>query len=165
MIEHSTEAKLAALAAQVGQRLLALGLMVAPAESCTGGWVAKTLTDVAGSSAWLDRGFVTYSNAAKVEMLGVSAETLDAHGAVSEAVVREMVRGALQHSCAQVAVAISGIAGPGGGTADKAVGTVWLAWGREGSEPVARRRHFAGDREQVRAQSVEAALDGLLALL
>lgn len=165
MIDDVAQAALAALAAEVGERLAAVGMMLATAESCTGGWVAKSLTDIAGSSAWLDRGFVTYSNAAKVEMLGVSPATLEAHGAVSEAVALEMVRGALQHSRAQVALAITGIAGPGGGTSEKPVGTVWLAWGREGGEAIARCEHLAGDRGQVRAQSVRAALAGVLSLL
>ncbi|NEV63276.1 nicotinamide-nucleotide amidase [Thiorhodococcus minor] len=165
MIDDGTITELPALAAAVGERLLSLGMMLATAESCTGGWAAKSLTDIAGSSAWLERGFVTYSNAAKVEMLGVSAASLDTHGAVSEAVALEMVRGALRHSRAQVALSITGIAGPGGGGAEKPVGTVWLAWGREGAESIARREHFAGDREQVRAQSVRAALEGVLRLL
>lgn len=165
MSEQVTEQALASLAAELGRRLQALGLMVATAESCTGGWVAKTLTDIAGSSAWLDRGFVTYSNAAKQDMLGVRAETLNAVGAVSEAVVREMAEGALARSRADLTVAISGIAGPGGGTSDKPVGTVWLAWARQGGESLARRFQFGGDRAQVRAQSVRAALEGLLKLL
>src|SRR3990170_6882256 len=117
------------LAAQVGALLKAHGLMLATAESCTGGGVAQAITDVAGSSAWFERGFVTYSNLAKQQMLGVSEATLKQYGAVSEAVVREMVAGALKNSTAQVALAVSGIAGPDGGTADKPVGTVWFAWG------------------------------------
>ncbi|MBK1720767.1 nicotinamide-nucleotide amidase [Thiocystis violacea] len=165
MIEQALEVRLGSLATRVGERLQAFGFMLATAESCTGGWVAKVVTDIAGSSAWFDRGFVTYSNAAKQDMLGVRAETLDTHGAVSAAVVREMVLGALQRSRSQLAVAISGIAGPGGGSADKPVGTVWMAWGRIGQEPVVRCLPIAGDREQVRARAVQAALEGVLELL
>jgi nicotinamide-nucleotide amidase len=136
--------------------------MLATAESCTGGWIAKTLTDVAGSSAWFERGFVTYHNRAKVEMLGVSTDTLARYGAVSEAVVREMAQGALAHSGAELAVSVSGVAGPGGGTAAKPVGTVWLAWARAGAATRATDFVFEGDREAVRRQAVEAALVGLL---
>jgi len=136
--------------------------MIATAESCTGGWVAKALTDVAGSSAWFERGFVTYSNAAKHEMLGVRAAVIEAQGAVSEAVVCEMVRGAIANSRADMALAVSGIAGPGGGTAEKPVGTVWFAWGRSGGTPVARMLHFDGGREQVRRQAALAAMQGAL---
>ncbi|MDE2311380.1 MAG: nicotinamide-nucleotide amidohydrolase family protein, partial [Betaproteobacteria bacterium] len=117
------------LAAQVGGLLKAQGLMLATAESCTGGGVAQAITDVAGSSAWFERGFIAYSNQAKQQMLGVSEATLNQHGAVSEATVREMAAGALQRSGAHVALAVSGIAGPDGGTPDKPVGTVWFAWG------------------------------------
>jgi nicotinamide-nucleotide amidase len=153
------------LARRLGERLLARGWMAATAESCTGGWIAKTLTDVAGSSAWFDRGFVTYTNEAKQDLLGVRGETLAAHGAVSEATVREMVAGALARSRAAVAVAVSGIAGPTGGTPDKPVGTVWLAWG--GSAGTIRAEHcrFEGDREAVRRQAVAQALAGLDGLL
>jgi nicotinamide-nucleotide amidase len=139
--------------------------MLATAESCTGGWIAKAATDVAGSSAWLERGFVTYSNAAKEEMLGVRAETLVAHGAVSGPTVLEMVAGALERSRAQVAVAVSGIAGPGGGNSEKPVGTVWLAWSVPGRAPWAERRWLAGDRDRVRRQTVRLALEGLVAAL
>jgi len=128
------------------------------AESCTGGWVAKACTDLAGSSAWFDRGFVTYSNESKQELLGVSAQTLALHGAVSEQTVREMVAGALASSRAQWALAISGIAGPGGGSAGKPVGTVWVAWGGPGGWLLARDYRFAGDRDAVRRQAVETAL-------
>lgn len=131
------------------------------AESCTGGWIAKVLTDRAGSSAWFDRGFVTYSNVSKQDMLGVLPETLESHGAVSRETVLEMAGGALANSAAQLSVAVSGIAGPAGGSADKPVGTVWLAWGApEGVEAVCE--HFSGDREQVRIKTVERALRGLL---
>jgi nicotinamide-nucleotide amidase len=152
------------LAQRLAEDLVHQGRMLAVAESCTGGWLAKCLTDVAGSSAWFERGFVTYTNAAKREMLGVSAATLDEHGAVSEAVVREMAQGVLANSPADVAVAISGIAGPGGGTPDKPVGTVCFAWAaRDGLEEVVTRR-FDGDRDAVRRQAVQYALARLLDL-
>ena len=135
------------------------------AESCTGGWIAEVVTATAGSSAWFDRGFVTYSNAAKQEMLGVGSDTLARHGAVSEQTVREMATGALAHSHAQVAVAVSGVAGPAGGSADKPVGMVCLAWAIVDRPPRAATRHFDGDRESVRRQTVEGALEELVALL
>jgi len=156
---------LSQLADRLGARLAERGWQLAAAESCTGGWIAKTLTDVAGSSAWFDRGFVTYSNQAKQEMLGVRADTLAAHGAVSEAVVREMAEGALSHSRAQLAVSVSGIAGPGGGSPDKPVGTVWIAWTGAGMATRARPYCFDGDRDAVRRQAVETALQGLLDVL
>jgi nicotinamide-nucleotide amidase len=139
--------------------------LVATAESCTGGWLAKCLTDTAGSSGWFERGFVTYSNAAKQELLGVTGATLEAHGAVSEPTVLAMAQGALAHSRAQVAVAISGIAGPGGAVAGKPVGTVCFAWCEAGGRSRVETRRLAGDRNGVRAQSVRHALDGLLDLL
>ncbi len=153
------------LAAQIGGALRAHGLMLATAESCTGGGVAQAITSVAGSSAWFERGFVTYSNLSKQQMLGVSEATLRERGAVSEAAVREMVAGALQHSDAQVALAVSGIAGPDGGTPDKPVGTVWFAWGIRNGLTLSRVHHLAGDRAEVRAQSVRIALQGVLDLL
>lgn len=137
------------------------GWWLACAESCTGGGIAAALTDVAGSSAWFDRGFVSYSNLAKQDMLGVSPDTLARCGAVSRETVTEMATGALARSRAQLGVAVSGIAGPGGGTPDKPVGTVWIAWAR-GAEVWATREHFEGDRAQVRAATVDAALKGLL---
>lgn len=158
-------AELETLAQTLGRRLRAAGLMLTTAESCTGGWIAKVVTDIPGSSGWLDRGFITYSNAAKQEMLGVAAATLERRGAVSEAVVREMVLGALARSRARVAVAVSGIAGPGGGTVEKPVGTVCFAWALSGREPVTRGERFDGDREAVRRQSVRRALEGLIGLL
>ena len=157
--------ELTRLAARVGECLRERGWRLATAESCTGGWVAKTITDIAGSSDWFDRGFVTYSNAAKQQMLGVDAGLIEVHGAVSAPVVRAMVTGALAHSQAEVALAVSGIAGPGGGSPEKPVGTVWFAWGQMGSGSVTRRECFAGDREAVRAQAVRTALFGLLAYL
>ena len=140
--------------------------MLVTAESCTGGWIAKALTDIPGSSQWFDRGFVTYSNAAKHQLLGVPEDLLERHGAVSEAVVRAMTEGALRHAEARIAVAVSGIAGPDGGTPDKPVGTVWIAWGAsETDQVVARRYAFDGDRERVRRQAVATALEGVLELL
>ncbi|GAB6067299.1 nicotinamide-nucleotide amidase [Methylothermus subterraneus] len=150
------------LASQVGALLQRRGWLLVTAESCTGGWIAKCVTDVAGSSAWFDRGFVTYSNAAKTELLGVRAETLDRYGAVSEETVQEMALGALARSRAQVAVAVSGIAGPAGGTPDKPVGLVWLAWQVQGEPCRTCRLQFAGNRESVRRQAVRAALEGIL---
>jgi nicotinamide-nucleotide amidase len=145
--------------------LFANGWMLATAESCTGGWLAKVCTDLAGSSGWFERGFVTYSNEAKQDMLGVKAETLAQHGAVSEAVTAEMAIGALRHSRAQVGVSVSGIAGPGGGTATKPVGTVCFGWAVQGGEVRTATRHFQGDREAVRAQAVQYALSGVLQAL
>jgi len=146
---------------QLGGLLQRRGWWLACAESCTGGGIAAALTDVAGSSAWFDRGFVTYSNEAKQEMLGVSAETLAHHGAVSRETVLEMARGALAHSRAQLSVAVSGIAGPTGGTPDKPVGTVWIAWATaDGGSAVCE--HFPGDRAAVRAATIDSALNGLV---
>ncbi len=153
------------LAAQVGGALKAHGLMLATAESCTGGAVAMAITDVTGSSAWFERGFITYANEAKQEMLGVAQETIIRHGAVSEAVVREMVAGALRHSHAQVALAVSGIAGPTGGTPEKPVGTVWFAWGFKGGQCVAQLHRLSGNRTAIRAQSVHIALQGVMNLM
>lgn len=155
------------LAAQVGGALKAHGLMLATAESCTGGGVAEAVTSVAGSSLWFERGFVTYSNLSKQQMLGVSEAALAQHGAVSEAVVREMVAGAVAHSGAQVALAISGIAGPDGGTPDKPVGTVWFAWGIKNTalHVQVQRRQIPGNRAEVRAHAVRIALQGVLDLL
>ena len=153
------------LAAQVGGLLKSHGLMLATAESCTGGGVAQAITDVAGSSAWFERGFITYSNLAKQQMLDVSEATLIQHGAVSEAAVREMVAGALTNGAAQVALAVSGIAGPEGGTPDKPVGTVWFAWGIKHGATHAQRHQINGNRAEVRAQSVHIALQGVLDLL
>lgn len=160
-----TEASLREQARLLGERLLASGQTLATAESCTGGWISKTCTDIAGSSAWFDCGIAAYSYEAKQALLGVRPETLLRHGAVSEETVLEMVSGALIHSGAGVAVAVTGIAGPSGGTPDKPVGTVWLAWKRRGGYPRMRCLHFAGDREAVRRQTVAAALAGLLEIL
>ena len=160
MIEADDQ-RLAELSVRLGEALLKNGMMLCAAESCTGGWVAKVVTDTAGSSGWFDRGFVTYANEAKTDMLGVAEETLAAHGAVSERVVREMALGALARSRAGVSVAISGVAGPSGGSAEKPVGTVWFAWARSG-EVVARQVRLPGDRDAVRRQSVALALQGIL---
>ncbi len=150
---------------QLSRQLLERTKRVATAESCTAGWIAKSLTDPAGSSSWFERGFVTYSNESKEEMLGVQQQTLIEQGAVSEATVREMVEGALQHSRADLAVAVSGIAGPSGGTDEKPVGLVWFGWQCRG-EPVQTASHiFEGDREAVRAQTVVMALQGLSRLI
>jgi nicotinamide-nucleotide amidase len=157
--------QLAVLAEALGKALLERGLTMSAAESCTGGWIAKAVTDIPGSSGWFDRGFVTYSNEAKQEMLGVDPGTLAEHGAVSEATVLEMVSGALERSRADLAVAVSGVAGPAGGSAEKPVGTVWLAWARCGGQAVARHVRFDGDREAVRLQAVVAALGGFMSLL
>ncbi|MDI9246001.1 nicotinamide-nucleotide amidase [Marinobacter sp. CHS3-4] len=138
---------------------------IATAESCTGGWVAKVLTDRAGSSAYTLAGLVTYSNDAKRELLGVTEASLENHGAVSEPVVREMVAGALATTGADVAVSISGVAGPDGGTEDKPVGTVWFAWGNSPSDTEAVVEHFSGDRDEVRRQAVLFALQGVEAYL
>ena len=153
------------LAEKVGAALKARNLMMAAAESCTGGWIGQAVTMVPGSSKWFDRGYVTYTNDAKQEMLGVSAKTLDAFGAVSEQTVREMAAGALAMSRSQVAVAVSGIAGPDGGSQTKPVGTVLLAWAKKGGSIEARAMHFHGDRDAVRRETVIAALEGMLALL
>jgi nicotinamide-nucleotide amidase len=154
-----------ALAEKLGARLKARGAMLVTAESCTGGWVAEAVTAIGGSSEWFERGFVTYSNAAKVEMLGVRAETLARHGAVSEETAREMAAGALNNSRGSVALAITGVAGPTGGSPAKPVGTVCFAWALQGRPASAETRHFAGDRESVRRQSVEHALARVLELL
>ncbi|HEX7417056.1 MAG TPA: nicotinamide-nucleotide amidase [Steroidobacteraceae bacterium] len=156
------DAALRALAARVGEQLLAAGHTLVTAESCTGGWIAKALTDVAGSSRWFEGGFVTYSNAAKIRDLGVSIGALRTDGAVSELVAREMAAGALRLSSADFALAVTGIAGPDGGSTLKPVGTVWFAIARrdgELTEVEARVQHFAGDREAVRRKSVQFALD------
>lgn len=156
---------LLARAEQLGRALQAGHQSVVTAESCTGGWIAKLITDVAGCSAWFEAGIVAYSYEAKQALLGVRAETLLREGAVSEETALEMVSGALIRSGADLAVAVTGIAGPSGGTEDKPVGSVWIAWTQRGGYPVARLFHFDGDREAVRRRTVAAALDGLLALV
>ncbi|WP_312144489.1 MULTISPECIES: CinA family protein [Stutzerimonas stutzeri subgroup] len=151
------------LAAQLGDALQRLGAQVSTAESCTGGGIAEAITRIAGSSAWFEAGYITYSNAQKTRQLGVPAELFKQVGAVSAEVVQAMARGAQRNSGARFAVAVSGIAGPGGGTAEKPVGTVWIAWADD-SHVQAQRYLFTGDREAVREQTVVAALQGLLAL-
>ncbi|KFN18481.1 nicotinamide-nucleotide amidase [Aeromonas bestiarum] len=159
------DAEIEQLATELGLALSQRGWLAATAESCTGGGVATAITDIAGSSGWFDRGFVTYTNEAKQQMLGVSDQSLREQGAVSEAVVLEMARGALAHSSAAISVAISGIAGPGGATEDKPVGTVWFAWADRSGRHHSLLARFDGDRRQVRQQAVRQALAGLLALL
>jgi len=159
-----TEETLEALSRRLGAVLAAGDWRMAVAESCTGGGIAQTVTDVSGSSAWFDRGFVTYTNDAKHQMLGVSEETLDTHGAVSSAVAEAMVTGALTHSAATIAVAVTGIAGPGGGTDEKPVGMVWFAWARRGFPPEVRVKQLAGDRGEVREAAVRVALEGIIEL-
>ena len=154
-----TDSELMQLSEQVGQALKARGATVTTAESCTGGWVAKTLTDIAGSSAWFERGFVTYSNEAKSQMIGVSEATLLEHGAVSEPVVVEMAVGALRAARADYAISVSGIAGPDGGSAEKPVGTVWFGVASASGQGVTRCECFAGDRESVRRQATAYALN------
>lgn len=155
----------AELVTRIAEKLKAENARVSTAESCTGGWLAKTLTDLPGSSDWFEYGFVSYGNNAKQDQLAVPAETLDRYGAVSAEAAEAMARGALSRSGAELAVAVTGIAGPDGGSADKPVGTVWFAWVRRGQDPISRCRCFDGDRDAVRRQSVVAALSGLLELL
>ncbi len=156
-----TDAELLVLAGEVADEVQRCRLMLVTAESCSGGWIAKTLTDLPGSSAWFDAGVVTYSYEAKEALLGVNPRTLEHTGAVSEETVLEMVSGALARFGAGVAVAVTGIAGPSGGTPDKPVGTVWIGWKRRGGYGHAQLFHFPGDREAVRRQTVAAALIGL----
>jgi len=153
-----------ALAARVGERLRSSKALLVTAESCTGGWVAQAVTAIAGSSEWFERGFVVYSNAAKQELLGVRAKTLQRHGAVSEQTARELALGALERSRGTIALAVTGVAGPGGGSAEKPVGLVWFAWATR-QEVRSESRLLAGDREAVRRQSVVRALEGVLELL
>jgi nicotinamide-nucleotide amidase len=162
---RNTDLDLAGLAARVGRHLLTNQRGLATAESCTGGWIAKSLTDIAGSSQWFIEGFVTYSNESKQRRLGVPRSVLQTQGAVSEATVRAMARGALERSGAQTAVAVTGIAGPGGAVPGKPVGTVWLGWAERRGRTIhvaAQLRHFRGDRDAVRRKTVRAALEGLL---
>jgi nicotinamide-nucleotide amidase len=159
-----SDANLEALALRLGRALLVRRARVATAESCTGGWIAKALTDVPGSSQWFESGIVAYSNAAKDALLGVSSDVIARHGAVSEPVVRAMAEGARAQLGVDLAVAVSGIAGPDGGSPDKPVGTVWFAWAAP-SSTTAERQVFGGDREAVRRQSVALALERLLALV
>jgi len=160
-----TDAELYQLAEQTGQALSRRGIMLASAESCTGGWVSMLVTAVPGSSAWYERGFITYTNTAKHDMLGVQTATLETFGAVSEPAVLEMAQGALIHSRAHIAVAISGIAGPGGGTPKKPVGTVCIAWAMQDGTRLATTCRLSGNRDEIRARAVAAALRGVIELL
>jgi len=159
----ATDAELEELAERLSAVVVARGSRLVLAESCTGGWLAKLVTDIPGSSAWFDRGFVTYTNAAKEELLHVPANTLAEHGAVSAATVEAMVTGALHAAPgADLALAVSGIAGPGGGTNEKPVGLVWFAWVRRGHPAVVRCAQFDGNRDHVRRASVRVALEGMI---
>ncbi len=153
------------LAQFVGQALQAQQKLLVTAESCTGGFIAQALTDVPGSSLWFDRGFVTYSNAAKIQMLGVKPETLEHYGAVSAQTAIEMVTGALLHSDADVAIAVTGVAGPSGGTEEKPVGTVFIAWASQATGYKVIQEGLSGDRQAIRRQTVALALKGLLDLV
>lgn len=150
------------LAEQIGEFLKEKKLLLATAESCTGGWVSQVVTAVSGSSSWFERGFVTYSDASKFEMLGVHEQTLRQHGAVSRETVIEMAEGALRYSHAHVSLAITGIAGPTGGTIEKPVGLVWISWGCLQFASIAKQFNFTGTREEIRYQAVETALKGIV---
>ncbi|MDD5271927.1 MAG: CinA family protein [Methylovulum sp.] len=156
------DGQLLELAARLGRHLTAQGKTITTAESCTGGGLAQAITEIAGSSVWFGRGFVTYSNLAKVQMLGVDPQVIERYGAVSEETVTAMVIGALAHSDASCAIAITGVAGPEGGSPDKPVGTVFIAWKNKGGIPIVAKQQFSGDRHQIRAQSVKIALEGAL---
>ena len=160
-----TDETLHAQAQALAECLLARGQSVVAAESCTGGWIAKVLTDIPGSSTWFECGVVAYSYEAKEALLGVQPQTLERTGAVSQETAVEMVSGALARYGASVAVAVTGVAGPGGGTPDKPVGTVWIGWKRRGGYARAQQFHFDGDREAVRRQTVAAALVGVREIL
>lgn len=154
------EQNLESLVKNLSELLLQNNLKLTTAESCTGGGIAQALTDMPGSSVWFERGFVTYSNQSKNEMLGVTTDALTRHGAVSQNVVRQMAEGAIKNSRAQVSVAVTGIAGPGGGSEEKPVGTVWIAWAGTDKETVTKKFQFDGDRQKVRQQTINAALTG-----
>ncbi|MDO9169717.1 MAG: CinA family protein [Methylobacter sp.] len=155
------ESELFKLAEQLGRLLKASGKTIATAESCTGGWIAQTITEIPGSSAWFDRGFVTYSNAAKVQMLGISVQLLEDYGAVSAEAATAMAAGVLSHSNADIAVAVTGIAGPDGGTPEKPVGTVFIAWAHKNGTAKVVKKQFSGNRRQIRAQTVKSAIEGM----
>ena len=150
------------LAERLGLQLKAQGAKIATAESCTGGGIAQAITEIAGSSEWFDRGFVTYSNTAKIQVLGVKPETLERHGAVSAETAAEMVAGALARSEADCAIAVTGIAGPGGGTEAKPIGTVFIAWQWRGEEASIGKYWFSGTRRQIRTETVKAAIEGTM---
>ena len=160
-----TDEALHGLAEQLGDRLKRDNKLLACAESCTGGFVCKVITDISGSSEWFDRGFVTYTNQAKQELLGVPAETISEQGAVSEQTVRAMAAGAIRYSMAAITLAITGIAGPGGGSLEKPVGLVWFAWATRDGVVEAESQQFLGDRDGVRRQAVAHALQGVLTRL
>jgi nicotinamide-nucleotide amidase len=153
------------LAHQLGQLLQQQGKMLATAESCTGGGIAQAITEIAGSSDWFDRGFVTYSNTAKTDMLGVDERVIQTFGAVSQQTAAAMATGALVHSQAQVSIAVTGIAGPSGGSEDKPVGTVWFGWGYAHAKAQTELQHFQGDRHSIRQQAIQYALQRAIALL
>ena len=159
---HKEDEELCNLVKSVASVLSSVEMDLATAESCTGGWVAKVLTDVPGSSIYFDRGFVTYSNQSKHDMLGVGEEPLLLHGAVSEAIVSEMAQGALELSTASMSLAVSGIAGPTGGTENKPVGTVCFAWMIRGDVPISETVYYKGDRDSVRRQAVMHCLEGVI---
>ena len=161
---NNEQASIEELVKQLAAKLTEKGWMLATAESCTGGMIAAACTDLAGSSQWFDRGFVTYSNEAKTEMLGVPAELIAKHGAVSEEVVRAMAEGAIRHSRAQVSIAVTGVAGPAGGTVEKPVGTVWVGWCLKDQTQV-QCLHLAGTRSDVRAATLTKALHRLCELV
>jgi len=160
-----TEESNRVLAQQLGDCLKARGVKLATAESCSGGWIAKTITDLPGSSAWFEGGIVCYSNESKHDLLGVSAATINEFGAVSGETVLEMTDGAFERTAAGVVVSVSGVAGPDGGSDDKPVGTVWLSWGKRDKSSYANEFHFEGDREAVRLQAVEAALNAVMDIM
>lgn len=160
-----TDEVLHQLARQLGDHLLQASQILACAESCTGGFISKVVTEIGGSSQWFDRGFVTYTNQSKSELLGVPAATIAEHGAVSEATARAMATGALRHSQAHITLAVTGIAGPGGGRLDKPVGTVWFAWATRDGPVDSDTQQFPGDRDAVRRQAVAHALQGVLTRL
>ena len=160
-VPYDAQTSIASLVDQLATLMTGRGQTLATAESCTGGMIAAACTDRAGSSAWFERGFVTYSNEAKQDSLGVASELIERHGAVSEPVVAAMLDGTLAHSPADWAIAVSGVAGPGGGSEDKPVGTVYIGWGARSRPPEVVRYQFEGPRDEVRSQSVVAALVGL----
>lgn len=165
IINAMNDTTLQHLAQKVGLKLMQQGLMLVSVESCTGGWLGHVVTSIAGSSAWYERGFITYTTISKQEMLGVSSKAIKQHGEVSEEIAREMAHGGVSRSHAQVSVSITGIAGPGGGTVKKPVGMVCFAWVMKDSHVLSETRHFTGDREAVRRQSVSVALQGIITLL
>ena len=149
------------IAQQMGLLLTSKGIKIATAESCTGGWISQMITEVSGSSAWFDRGFVTYSNTSKIEMLGINSKTLDIYGAVSAETAIEMVKGTLKYSHADCAIAVTGMAGPTGETPDKPIGTVFIAWGYKDQRIKVTQHQFSGNRYDIRRQTVKMALKGV----